>query len=403
MCTDVRFGMIIRIYSARYMYRHKALSVLLLATAVLAGCQGLAPFDRRKESDSVYRAPVADQTDPIKTTVSASHAHDTPPVKQHEITIREQLVQTPAHVNGRLVLGISEQATLPNQNFSIAAKLDTGAANSSIDARNIQYFERDGKKWVKFDVARTSAGTVNLEMPLKNVVRIKRPGLPALERPVVNMTITVGEITQSVPVSLIDRSKYSAPLLIGRSFMQDLAVIDVNQANIASKVTLRTTPKKAVVPVTQKSFTQVKLQPVQVDGLALFGATEEVELLDEKLTIKGRIDTGARTSSLDARNVELFEHAGKDWVRFDLMLSENVSRPVEYPVSRMVKIKRHGEEAERRPVITMNVKIGQVETPAEFTLRSREDYDYPVLIGSRFLEKRAMVDVSQEYVADAAK
>ena len=34
----------------------------------------------------------------------------------------------------------------------LTARIDTGATTSSIDARNIEPFERDGKRWVRFEV-----------------------------------------------------------------------------------------------------------------------------------------------------------------------------------------------------------------------------------------------------------
>ena len=99
--------------------------------------------------------------------------------------------------------------------------------------RNIELFERDRKKWVKFELHRTSKGVHPMELPVREIIRIRRPGSSAVERPVVGMTINIGEITLPVDVSLTDRENYSYPLLIGRNFMQDLAVIDVEKKDIA--------------------------------------------------------------------------------------------------------------------------------------------------------------------------
>ena len=327
-------------------------------------------------------------------------SHQTPAPQTHTITIYEQTIQTPAHVDGRLVLGINEMVTLPNLDLKMEAKLDTGAENSSADARNIQFFERDGKKWVKFDLPRTSDGTVPLELPLKGTIKIKRPGLSSIERPVVMMTMSIGDITQSVPVSLINRGNYEFPLLIGRSFMQDLAVIDVNQQHIATKSVIRTRKRQAVVPITQKSHTRATIKPVSVDGLATLGAVEHITLPASGAVLKARIDTGARTSSIDARDIKYFEKDGKDWVSFGLANSAGKIIKMNEPVTRFVLIKRHNEESERRPVITLETRVGDILVPTQFTLRDRENYEYPALIGARFLEKRALVDVATEYVAD---
>ena len=384
------------------MFRNLALSVLIVFTMSLTACQSVLFRERPEQDDSVVQ-PVPAPVEPEQPVVSPQlpEVSQRPAVpKTHTITIHEQTIQTPAHVDGRLVLGINETVTLPNLDLKMEAKLDTGAANSSADARNIQFFERDGRKWVKFGLPRTSEGTVPVEMPLKGTIRIKRPGLPSLERPVVMMTLTIGDITQSVPVSLTNRSNYEFPLLIGRSFMQDLAVIDVNQQHIATRSVINTRKRQAVVPITQKSHTRAIIKPVSVDGLTTLGAVELITLPDSGTVLKARIDTGARTSSIDARDIKFFQKDGKQWVSFDLANSAGKITTMKEPVTRFVRIKRHNEESERRPVVTIKTRIGDILVPTQFTLRSRENYEYPALIGARFLEKRALVDVATEYTTD---
>lgn len=385
------------------MSRNLALPALLFLIMILTGCQTVFYKERPEKDDSSILQPVPVSENSEQSIVPSRQEETTPPADTHAITIREQTIQTPAHQDGRLVLGINETASLPNLNLKIQAKLDTGAENSSVDARNIQFFERDGKKWVKFDLHRTSRGTVPMELPVKSIIKIKRPGLESTERPVVNLTATIGEITQSVPVSLTDRSQYQSPFLIGRSFMQDLAVIDVNQQYIATKAVISSNNRKAEVPITQKSYTRAIIKPVSVKGLATLGAIEHMMLPDSNTVLKARIDTGALTSSIDARNIELFQKNSHDWVRFQLANSVGDLITMEEPVTRFVRIKRHGEESERRPVITLNTQIGSIVHPTQFTLRSRENYEYPALIGARFLEKRALVDVSKEYTSDTKK
>ncbi|MFK0573455.1 ATP-dependent zinc protease [Endozoicomonas sp.] len=383
------------------MSRNLALPAIFFLIMILSGCQTVFYKERPKKDSTIILQPIP-VPDKSGQPILPSRPEDTsqPPDETHTITIREQTIQTPAHQNGRLVLGINETASLPNLNLTIQAKLDTGAENSSADARNIQFFERDGKKWVKFDLHRTSKGTIPMEQPVKSIIKIKRPGLPSDERPVINLTVTIGDITQAVPISLTDRSKYQSPLLIGRSFMQDLAVIDVNQKFIATKSVISSNNRKTEVPVTQKSFTRAIIKPVSVKGLATLGAVEYMTLPDSGTVLKARIDTGALTSSIDARDIELFQKNDHDWVRFQLANSAGDLITMEEPVTRFVRIKRHGEESERRAVITLNTLIGSIICPTQFTLRNRENYEYPALIGVRFLKKRALVDVSREYTSD---
>ena len=317
-----------------------ALSVLYTSILVLSGCQynpttqpsSSAVADVNKtasdQKPTTEKSESKQQESPELSTLQPSKKQKSDPSVSltHTITINEQTIQTPSYVDGRLILGINETAILPDYGVALKAKLDTGAENSSVDARNIQYFERDGDKWVKFNLHRTSKGTVPMELPLQGSIRIKRPGLSAVERPVVYLTFTIGDITQSLPVSLTDRSKYSAPLLVGRNFMQDMAIIDVSKRDIATRAIIKNIKVQETVPVSQISHTRVVIQPVKIDSLATIGALEKVTLVNENITVDARIDTGALTSTIDARNLVLFQKDGIDWVQFDMPLNKKQQR-----------------------------------------------------------------------------
>ena len=385
------------------MFRNLVLSASFFFITILTGCQSVLhnenpPIEQAATSHETAVLPPQPESTPLPHRPAQK-----PPAPTHRITVYEQTIQTPTHLDGRLVLGVRENAALPNLNLTMQAKLDTGAENSSVDARNIQLFERDGKKWVKFDLHRTSKGVITLELPMKSTIKIKRPELQAIERPVVQMTITIGEITQSVPVSLTDRREYEAPLLIGRNFMQDLAVIDVNQKFIANRSLINSTSHEVEAPLSQTHFTRTITQPVSVKGLVTLGAVEHLTLTDSNTVLKARIDTGAFTSSLDARDLSLFQKEGKEWVRFKLPCASGELTTITAPVTRFVMIKRHRDKPQMRPVITLNVTIGNITKPTQFTLRNRENYRYPALIGVRFLQRRALVDVSRTYTADQRK
>jgi hypothetical protein len=45
--------------------------------------------------------------------------------------------------------------------------------------------------------------------------------------------ISVGKLNQQLEVSLTDRGNFEFPVLIGRNFLRDVAVVDVSQRNIA--------------------------------------------------------------------------------------------------------------------------------------------------------------------------
>jgi len=129
----------------------------------------------------------------------------------------------------------------------------------------------------------------------------------------------------------------------------------------------------------------------------VIGEIEWVDLTHYKLQLKARIDTGATTTSVDARNIKVQNQDGREWALFDIVDRQTKKRiHLEKPVVRMAGIKRHGAEEESRPVVKMHVRIGKVEKYIEVTLTDRSKYDYPVLIGRNMLRDAFVVDVSKK-------
>ncbi|MFO7788679.1 MAG: RimK/LysX family protein [Halospina sp.] len=140
----------------------------------------------------------------------------------------------------------------------------------------------------------------------------------------------------------------------------------------------------------------------QCSGLTTIGSVEGIRLLPPDHLFEARIDTGANTSSLDARDIEFFESDGDDYVRFTLAgehFADSDSVEMERPVSRFVEIVQAStDENERRAVIELQYRIGSIERVAEFTLTNRERLTYPALIGRNILRDLFTVDVSRQFI-----
>ena len=118
------------------------------------------------------------------------------------------------------IYGYLEKAMLVEATLEMEAKLDTGADNSSLNARDITYFDREGKKWIRFNVEGDDGRNAIFERELIRTAVIKgRTGSDAT-RPVVKLRICVGRKSETVEVNLTDRTNYRYPLLLGRSFLE---------------------------------------------------------------------------------------------------------------------------------------------------------------------------------------
>ncbi len=137
--------------------------------------------------------------------------------------------------------------------------------------------------------------------------------------------------------------------------------------------------------------------PPSIQGLQIIGEEEPVTIVKAGLTLPARIDTGATTSSLDARDIQKFERDGKKWVRFMLLDRRSGKKvQVEGRLTRTVEITRHGTDPQYRPVIKLKAALGQVELYREFSLTDRSAFTYPILIGRNFLGGEFIVDVTRK-------
>lgn len=138
----------------------------------------------------------------------------------------------------------------------------------------------------------------------------------------------------------------------------------------------------------------------------IIGELEYIRLMPPEGTYKARIDTGATTSSLDARDIETFERDGKDWVRFTMPAPDGQENDVELeePVARFARIiQSSSEEDDRRPVVKLQFELGEIKRVAEFTLSDRSHLNYPLLVGRNILRDLLVVDVSQKHVTRLSK
>ncbi len=132
------------------------------------------------------------------------------------------------------------------------------------------------------------------------------------------------------------------------------------------------------------------------------GWLERIRLQPWDIVLKAKLDTGAKTAAIHATDIERFEKDGREWVRFKLWLnhrdpaSETIL--VEKPLARDVKIKpRATEKTASRPSVKLEFCLGGKRYQALFTLVDRKKFNYPILLGRRFLADLATIDPAVRY------
>lgn len=141
---------------------------------------------------------------------------------------------------GPQLIGEREWALVEPGDLVLEARIDTGAETSSIHAENIQLIEKDGKRWVRFDLSNPKTGAViPLERRLHRRILVKQKTSGVSDRRyVVRMWLTLGDTRTWVDVSLSDRDDFELPLLIGRNMLMDNFAVDVSGQHTLPKPTL---------------------------------------------------------------------------------------------------------------------------------------------------------------------
>jgi hypothetical protein len=142
------------------------------------------------------------------------------------------------HIDDKTILGQAEWVYVSTLKENFKARIDTGAATSSINAVDIENFERDGKKWVRFNLTHSEGKKAEMiEAKVIRIANIKQSSKPGetTDRPVVELHVRIGDVVHQTEFTLTDRMHMEYPVLIGRTFMQDVVLVDVSKEYIFPK------------------------------------------------------------------------------------------------------------------------------------------------------------------------
>ncbi len=147
---------------------------------------------------------------------------------------------------------------------------------------------------------------------------------------------------------------------------------------------------------------------VSTRTLPVLGWKEHVELPEWGLKLRGKLDTGARSSALHVTELmELGRHldpetgAASQLVRFDVVLGTKRNpehHEVEAPIVGHKRVRDTGARAEDRPVVRTRIVCGPLDTVADITLTDRSGMNFRMLLGRLTLERLCLVDPAHGYL-----
>ncbi len=116
--------------------------------------------------------------------------------------------------------------------------------------------------------------------------------------------------------------------------------------------------------------------------------------------IKARVDSGAKTSSIHAFNIQTFRRKGASWVSFEVHPLQNnrrVSIRCERPVVDKRIVKSSSGISETRYVVVTRIKLGPETWDIELTLANRDSMGYRMLLGREAMSGRMMIDPGSSF------
>jgi len=118
-------------------------------------------------------------------------------------------------------------------------------------------------------------------------------------------------------------------------------------------------------------------------------------------SIKARVDSGAKTSALHAKNIAPFIKDDQNWVKFDINPIQNNVKTIihcEAPLVDKRVVKSSSGFREQRYVIQTSLEIGDSKWVIEMTLTNRDSMGFRMLLGREAMSGRVLVDPEQQYL-----
>jgi len=140
---------------------------------------------------------------------------------------------------------------------------------------------------------------------------------------------------------------------------------------------------------------------MQLHKLMIVGNAEWCALPQLNIpAIRARIDSGAKTSSIHAVNIEEFYKNRQQWVRFEihpLRIHTDVMIVCEAPVYDYRLVKSSTGVAQPRYVIETYIEMGGEKWTIQVTLANRRSMGFQMLLGRQAMTHRMLINPSEDF------
>jgi hypothetical protein len=222
--------------------------------------------------------------------------------------------------------------------------------------------EENKGKQISFNIIDENGKPTAIQSKIERINKVTTPqGVE--HRYVVPMTLTWNGKTSIASINLRDRSRMEYKLLIGRDWLNNHAVIDVD-------------PKPIIGEVADY-------------------------IVDGDLAFTARVDTGATSTSINALNIEIQDAAKKEsdnigkLISFDIVNNKNEQKRITTKIKNVIEVS-NSMSSEMRYEVNMSIEWQGKQQALTFNLKDRSKLTYKLLIGRDWIGENAIVDTLQD-------
>jgi hypothetical protein len=151
------------------------------------------------------------------------------------------------------------------------------------------------------------------------------------------------------------------------------------------------------------SFGSMPPRKTRSPDLPVIGWREWVALPDLGVeSIKAKIDTGARSSTIHAFDVEVLERRGKRYASFEVHPEQRSARGAVRAQMEIVdqrRVRSSTGHSQERLVVLMPIRLMGETWTSEVTLARRDQMGFRMLLGREALRGRFVIDPSRSFLA----
>ncbi|MCL1143044.1 RimK/LysX family protein [Shewanella gaetbuli] len=274
-----------------------------------------------------------------------------------------------AHAEDKQILKQVEVMTVSKSGLMYEARIDTGAAKSSLHAYDLKIIGGESEK-MQHNIGKMIEFTTENERGEKQRLQSKIVSTSTVRnsqgietRYIVKLEIGFADGLKEVEVNLRNRSHMDYKLLIGRNFLKHDYIVDVSE-------------KKTI------------------------GPTAKISIVETGLLFSTRIDTGAVENSLHAVNMRIENEDKQDkennvgkMLTFTTMNEKGDKVDVRTKI-RDTSLIRNAQGSEVRYLVRLAVGEPGEEFFVDVNLKDRSKMGHKLLIGRNWLQGHYLVDVS---------